>query len=477
MPNNQFGDFQTPPELAKLCLERLNIPSDARVLEPTCGTGTFLRAAKAIAPGTERIGIEIQPQHAALAMDCAEVHARSVFRTDLSKDVSWSTDGPLFVIGNPPWVTSSELNRMGSNNLPYKRNVKKAKGLDALLGSSNFDVCECVILKVMEELRADQFTLGMLCKTHVARNIIEHTAKNGYPLTYADVFLIDAKKWFDADVDACWLVLRADPKGTPKYTTAVHPDLDSEPSSCFGVVDGRMVSDISRYHSVKAADGKCRLEWRSGLMHGAAKVFELSNGAVNGNGEHVDVEDAYLFPFLKSTDLFRGRHDIPSRLVVVPQMSFGEDTSHLKADAPKLWKYLNDNGDVIDGRKSSIYRNQPRFSVFGHGDYTFASYKVAVSGLHKEPVFRLLTPVDGKPVALDSTCYFIPFDNLEDAAHTWAVLSSNPCRELIESLVFWDAKRPLTKKLLSRIDLDELPVDNAEIRRVAEAEVRARTSV
>ena len=108
--------------------------------------------------------------------------------------------------------------------------------------------------------------------------------------------------------------------------------------------------------------------------------------------------------------------------------------------------------------------------MFGHGEYTFAPYKVAVSGLHKEPVFRLLGPMDGKPVVLDDTCYFLSFRDGREAAVVWALLNSEPCRDLIESLVFWDSKRPLTKKLLARIDLNALPVDRELILAAASKE-------
>lgn len=55
VPNNEFGDFQTPPQLAQLCLKRLDIPQVAvRVLEPACGLGSFLHAASQVAPDSER---------------------------------------------------------------------------------------------------------------------------------------------------------------------------------------------------------------------------------------------------------------------------------------------------------------------------------------------------------------------------------------------------------------------------------------
>lgn len=461
-----------------MCLERLDIPVGvgARVLEPTCGLGSFLHVTSQMVPDSERIGIEIQPDLARVAETYAKVLVNNIFHMNMADDVKWQTDNPLFVIGNPPWVTSSALNRMDSANLPIKENFKGARGLDALLGSSNFDVCEYIILKMLDEFRCEPFSLGMLCKTQVARNVIEYAASAGYPLAGSEIYRIDAMHWFKAAADACWFIVHSDPQGSRDYTTEVHDDLrNPRPSTRrFGVVDGRLVSHVDRYADLCAADGKSPFEWRSGLKHDAAAVFELTAGpepTTRDDGLVLDVEREYLFPFLKCTDVFRGRHTALSRWVIVPQMSFGADTAHLERTAPKLWCYLDSHGDLLDNRKSSIYRNRPRFSVFGHGNYTFAPYKVAVSGLHKEPVFRLVGPIDGKPVVLDDTCYFLPFDNAMEAALTWAILNSPASRDFIESLVFWDSKRPLTKKLLARIDLNKLPFDPEAILQTARLEV------
>ena len=222
-----------------------------------------------------------------------------------------------------------------------------------------------------------------------------------------------------------------------------------------------MVSDVDKYLSVRQADGKSPYVWRSGLKHDASSVFELVAGPqlTTRAGVALDLEDEYLFPFLKSTDIFRGRHRELSKWVIVPQMQFGADTTHLRVMAPKLWAYLEKNAEVLDGRKSSIYRNRPRFSVFGHGEYTFAPYKVVISGLHKDPMFRLVPPLHGRPVVVDDTCYLLPFEDATEAAVVTAVLNSLECTALIQSLVFWDSKRPITKKLLARLDLNRLPVD------------------
>ena len=94
--------------------------------------------------------------------------------------------------------------------------------------------------------------------------------------------------------------------------------------------------------------------------------------------------------------------------------------------------------------------------------------------MHKQPRFALVTPLDGKPVVLDDTCYFIPFEELTEAAVVTAVLNSEAAQSLLQSLVFWDSKRPITKKLLARLDVFSLPLDAEQIiqeaKRLAESE-------
>lgn len=471
MPNNEFGDFQTPIDLAEKCLSLLSLEGNYRILEPTCGAGSFLRAAGDLLPNSERFGIEIQPRHAAEAAQFGTILNVNMFNMDVSRDIHWETDLPLLVVGNPPWVTSAELNRMDSANLPEKANFKGAKGLDALLGSSNFDVCEYIILKLLTEFSGHRFTLGMLCKTHVARNVMAQAYSAGLAIFDSSIHRIDAKRWFNAGVDACWFVLEGDPSRSRNYTTSSFESLaDSNPDPLrFGIVDGKMVANVEKYKAVRLADGTSPYEWRSGLKHDASSIFELqaTPQPITKNGERLDLEPEYIFPLLKCTDIRRGRHTTLSKWVIVPQPTFGAETAQLQHIAPRLWKYLSANGGALDARKSSIYRNRPRFTVFGHGPYTYAPYKVAISGLHKEPVFRFVAPLNGQPVVLDDTCYFLPFDDPAEALVVWAALSSPASTELIESFVFWDSKRPITKKLLSRIDLNHLPIDRDIARKTA----------
>ena len=444
MPNNEWGDFQTPSDLAVRVLRSLGETGWTRLLEPTCGLGRFLEASQTLGSDVHRIGIEIQSEHAAAASRFANTVLRAnLFDLDLSNDLEWPNDGPLVIVGNPPWVTNSQLGTLGSVNVPAKSNVRRLRGFDAMTGASNFDIAEHITLKLMVEMQAEEPTISLLVKTQVARNVLSYAEQFSMPYSRFTIRLIDAKKSFGASVDAC--LFTAEHSEAPEYVCDVFPSIDAEsPSHRVGVVDGRLVADIDKYRESAFADGLSPVEWRSGVKHDAAHVMEITAG----QRDALDLERDYVFPLCKCSDLFRKR-----RHMVIPQRRFGERTEHLRLDAPKLWAYLEAHADVLDARSSSIYKKQPRFAVFGLGDYTFAPYKIAISGLHKEVRFVLLGPVEGKPVVVDDASYVLGFDDGHQAALCFAILTSQAVSELLDSLVFWDAKRPISKKLLQRIDL------------------------
>lgn len=479
MPNNEWGDFQTPIDLAAEVLGTLPSRGWTRLLEPTCGRGNFLSAAASLGVG-ERIGVEVQQQYAdEAARTGALVLQRSVFDLRLSTDLPWSSGGPMLVVGNPPWVTNAELGSLGSINLPPKSNLRNLSGMDALTGASNFDIAEFIWLKLIIELCNANPTIALLCKTQVARNVLEFAYKNGIPLSDISIRRFDAKRWFGASVDACLFTVTVG--GTPTWRVPVFPALSAAaPEQTHGFAAGRLVADIEAHERSRFVDGVSPFEWRQGVKHDAVGVMELvgvpPDTLTSRSSDLVDVETDWVFPMLKATDLHRERLTA-RRSVIVTQRSLGDETQSLAHRAPKLWSYLEAHGAELDNRKSSIYRGRPRFSMFGIGDYTFAPWKAAVSGLHASACFRLVPPQAGRPVILDDTCYLLPFDDGPSAAITTALLRSRATSDLLQALTFPDSKRPVTKRLLQRIDLRAvaLACDGTEL--VADASALLGTEV
>jgi hypothetical protein len=301
----------------------------------------------------------------------------------------------------------------------------------------------------------------MLCKTMTARKVLRHFWKTDGGREGSRLFHIDAKAEFNVAVDACLFFTTG--KRSDDRVAMVYADLDTASASTrFGFIDGDLVSDIDAYQAHKKLDGgSSTYTWRSGVKHDAAKVMEFTrNGQklINGFGEAVEIEEDYVFPLLKSSDLGNGRIVI-RRAVLVTQRHTGDDTTEIEQKAPKTWKYLMRHKEILDGRKSSIYRDRPRFSVFGIGPYSFAPWKIAISGFYKNISFVIVPPCNERPVMVDDTCYLIPCQSRDEAELLFDLLSSDAALEFINSLVFTDAKRPITIDVLRRLSLVELARD------------------
>ena len=433
------------------------------VVEPTCGVGSFLGAAHERFPGIEAgLGVDINPEYIARASRLLSGWASADLRVASFFELDWRSllggcSEPILVIGNPPWVTNAELASLGSNNIPAKSNFQGRKGFDAISGKSNFDIAEWMLIKLLEALSGRRSLLAMLCKTAVARRTLSHVWKDGLGVRKAKMFLIDAAVHFGAAVDACLLVCEMG--DCPSQECEVYQAIgDRSPSHVFGCRDGQLVRDVAGYERWKHLRGTESYKWRSGVKHDCSKVMELRRlGQLYSNGldEAVALEATCLYPMLKSSEIAKSA-SVPERWMLVTQESVGDDTSLIRERAPKTWEYLLTHADRLDRRGSSIYKGRPRFSVFGVGPYSFAPWKVAISGFYKKLAFAVVGPFEGRPVVLDDTAYCIPCESEEEARYVASLLSCEQATEFFGAYIFWDAKRPITVEILRRLDLVRL---------------------
>lgn len=315
------------------------------------------------------------------------------------------------------------------------------------------------MLKLAQDFRDSPAVMAMLCKTSTARALLCELKRQEIPFARCALLEFDAKKHFGVNAGACLLVLDlggAGANGCELY----HLD---QPKQLVGRLEYvnctlRPLGATSSLSALcESTPGSCSMPWRSGLKHDCAKVMELTEVGSglwrNGLGEVVALESDYVFPLVKSSHIKIPVITTFRKAVVVPQRKLREDTAHLRADAPLVWHYLDGNRSFLAGRKSSIYRGAPDFSLFGLGDYSFARYKVALSGFYYEPRFALLADPAGRPVMLDDTCYFLPAPSFEVGYALMLLLNCAPVQEFLRSLTFADAKRPYTQKLLGRLDV------------------------
>ena len=314
-----------------------------------------------------------------------------------------------------------------------------------------------MLLRALEWIEGREASLAILCKVAVVRRVLRHAWTHGHRLRHAEVRRFDAARHFGASVDACLFTVSGSPRrGDPDC--AAYDSLEAaDPSSRFGLRDGELVADLERYERWEHLTGPQRYRWRSGVKHDCSKVMELRrrgpNSYVNGLREEVRLESRFLYPMLKSSEVANGAVAEPARWMIVTQSTIGDDTRRIEAEAPRTWEYLCAHADRLDRRGSTIYRNRARFSVFGVGPYTFAPWRVAISGFYKKLDFRAIGSFEDKPIVLDDTCYFVPCGSKPEADCVHDLLRSGPAQELLGALTFWDSKRPITVGLLSRLDL------------------------
>lgn len=473
-----YGDFQTPLWFAREVCAFLAAQGIApvSVLEPTCGLGRFLLASLAEFESVETaVGVEInrayldtlKEQNSALEL----IHA-DFFALDWPQLLNRLPD-PLLIIGNPPWVTNAGLSVISSDNLPPKSNFQNQSGIEAITGSSNFDISEWMLWQMTEWLRERPGVVAMLCKTAVARKLLAHLWQDDMPTGSAQIRLFDAQQVFGAAVDAC-LFLYDTNKPTSQQSCPVYADFSADLAVAeIGYWNGRLIANIPLYNRWQhlQSQGKPAYRWRSGIKHDCASIMELQrvNGAyANKLGEIIELEETHLYPMLKSSDIAGASENRAPLWMLVTQQEVGESTRPMRHLAPKTWAYLEEHAALLDGRKSAIYRQRPRFSIFGVGPYTFAPWKVAISGLYKQLDFVVVGPQNGKPVVLDDTCYFLPCQSEAEANLLADLLNSEPAQQFYQSLIFWDAKRAITAKTLAQLDISTLAGELGRLEELAQ---------
>jgi hypothetical protein len=271
----------------------------------------------------------------------------------------------------------------------------------------------------------------------------------------ACIIKIDAKKSFNAAVDACLLVMNLDEgKSCTNHEYIVYETMEEAHGHRVGYRNGITVADLDAYDESAFLVGESPQKWRSGIKHDAAQVMELTRsefGLKNGLGQLVDIEETYIYPLLKGSDI-GSEKEWRKRYILVTQHFVGERTDSIRELAPKTWNYLVKNKEALNGRASSIYQKNPLFAIFGVGDYAFRPWRIAICSLYKKLKFRIVGPIEGRPVMFDDTVYYLSFDSQSEAEITLEQLNSTSSINLLSSLIFWDEKRPIKTSLLNIVD-------------------------
>ena len=477
-----YGDWQTPEALAHRVLEKhisqYGVPDI--LIEPTCGLGAFVKAAIEKCTGISEIhAIEINSEYVnelkfKILTDSLELPRKThpdiyiyncdIFQFNISPiiDKAHSHGWNLGILGNPPWVTNSRQGKDLSTNIPLKQNLYGLKGIEAITGKSNFDISEYITLQLMKSAQNNNGGISFLLKNSVIRNLLTKQKIEGLHIGDIRQEVIDASAEFDVSVDASCMSARFG--CDPSLVCEVKDFYTGHFIREYGWIKDSFVSDTDKYHQFAKYDTHSSYNWRSGIKHDCASVLELtlSDGMYkNGYGEVVNIEKDLIYPLMKSSDINHYHEESVRKFVIVPQRRIGEDTNSLKEYYPLAYSYLKSHEEDFSRRKSSIYRGKDPFSIFGVGDYSFSPYKIVVSSLYKDIRFLLISKYDGKPIIVDDTCYQLDFDNEDEAKAIYEALCSTEFQTLMQSLIFKDAKRVVTKTLLMRFDLIQICKDKS----------------
>ncbi len=426
----EYGDFQTPPELAgqacKLLADRGMNP--ASVLEPTCGIGNFLLAAVEQFPNlATALGIDINEAYVAVTKDKLSRRSAAGKVTVLHDsffEVDWPNDasrpGRANSGGRKP-ALGDEFRSRCPGKLQPSRQIEFSESQRP--GSHDRE-------KQFRYIRmyADEITrraVGTACGVSDALQNSSGAKSARARLEERDHLVgcrdsSDRRCWPPSvrrSMPVCWSVSCREQATTGIVGCIANGGMtDRQRQSATTITS--LLPMSSAYERWKHLGGEEVYKWRSGVKHDCSKVMELwqdGNQLRNGFDEAVDLEDDYIFPMLKSSEITNGHSKEPTRWMLVTQRAVGAETSVISVVAPKTWDYLTKYGELLDRRASSIYRNRARFSVFGVGDYTFSPWKVCISGFYKQIRFATVGPFQGKPVVLDDTSYFVSCQSEQEA--------------------------------------------------------------
>lgn len=471
----EYGDYQTNDDLANKVAEYAcsKMKGIEFVLEPTCGEGSFILAIiKNVNTLKKVVGVEIYQPYVkktkfkilnyfllnkkASRPDIDIIHGNA-FNFDFNGLAEITNKLKTLIIGNPPWVTNSELGSIESKNLPQKSNFKKHNGFDAITGKGNFDIGEFITMALLDAFQKHKGSFAFLVKNSVIKNIVQDQKRNLYKIADLEKLNIDSKKEFNVSVNASLFL--ASLNNNPEFICKEYNFYTKDHLTTFGWYKDKFVSSIDDYDKSSIIDGKSEFVWRSGVKHDCSKIMELErlNGHYkNGFKEEISLEKDLVYGLLKSSDLKGGINNKYRKSTIITQKKVGQDTNYIKEKHPLTFKYLKSKKEYFDKRKSSIYKGKPNFSIFGIGEYSFKPYKVAISGLYKSIEFTLVKPEHRKPIMLDDTCYFIGFNKLRHAKIAHYLLNSLTTQQFLKSVIFSDSKRSINKDVLMRINFNSL---------------------
>lgn len=336
----------------------------------------------------------------------------------------------------------------------------------------------CAVLAV-EDLKALRAFDGVT--NHPALLIVEQGRETEFPVPY--------RIWSPPENGTRTFVDGADFRHR-----AAREDLLAEP--VLGTDSGPWLKGTQQQHelwrTIFDADGEASYVARKGVTTDRNGIYFLRVERAGRNGNLIRVENdpdlgrisniqrvamnieaEHVFPLMRGRGLraFRAEPDPEYRILVAQRGMHGDPA--LLQSTPRTLSFLMEFQDELLRRSSykRFQRNQPFWSIWSTGPYTFSAYKVlwkemsgsrfcaAYIGEHDDPV------LGRKVVIPDHKLYMVPVDTLEEAQYLTGILNAPSISSAISA---YAAQLSLGTSVIEYLKIPSFDAQDAAHRQIVE---------
>ncbi|MEO1289646.1 MAG: N-6 DNA methylase, partial [Chloroflexota bacterium] len=484
-----LGEYYTPDWFAHFVLDRIEFNRTQRLLDPTCGSGTFttlayrrLLDAQIESPLNYIAGIDINPlavlsAKANLLLNMPRI-TDDVYLPIYCADVLLNPPnlGEFdLIVGNPPWVnweTLPEDYRQQTKKLWEHYGLFPHSGFDAILGKGKKDLSLVLTYAVVDHYLKKQGKLAFIMTQSVLKT---GGANEGFrqfkfeqELQPAHVDDFSKLRLFTgAETKPIVIVLSHDVPERPTYTiwqadkktirddaprtiinTLQSETFIAEPISGLGSawLTGkpnalravRKIIGQSDYiaHANVYTGGANAVYWLDVLQREGDKVYVQN--VTQGAKRKVKQVEAWLeadlvYPLLRGRDVSRWQANPTCHILMVqnPITRQGYNEDWLKAKYPLTFAYLQQFEATLKQRatyKRYFHNDVPFYTMFDIGEYTFRKYKVIWHGFGKKRMEAVVVgSIDDKLIMGNQAMHpFIGLNDEDEAHYLAACLNSAP---------------------------------------------------
>ena len=481
---HSLGEYYTPDWLAEHVLDRLGYQGDGRLLDPGCGSGTFLVMAlrRAIArqghaAALEQIaGIEINSLAVLSARTNLLLSLGAVLQSDQTLQLPIHQADALCdppdlghfdtIAGNPPWVNWESLpdaQRMATRADWAHYGLFASKGMDVILGQGKKDLSMLFTYASADRYLRVGGRLGFIITQSVIKTSgagagfrrwrlpdgtalgvqqvddLSHVApfpgastrpivlilEKGQPTQYPVPYTL----WHKRDEPEEHVAEPIDTADPFSAWLDVRPTVLPVLRSLLGPADYRA-------HAGAYTGGANAVYWLDVLAQDGPllRIRNIIKGAHKAVPQvEAWVEAECVYPLLRGRDVRRWQAQPGASILMVqdPRTRRGYDTELMATHYPHTLAYLARFEALL--RRRAAYKRyfrpeMPYYSMFDVGPYTFAPHKVVWQGLGENRMrAAVISQQDGKAIISNQAMHpFIAVETAREAHYLAACLNSAP---------------------------------------------------